>query len=302
MEFLTLDKYTGRLGDDNGELVALCAFLYYLSKLFNVEGVYYDYVFNSDSVTKLNEIDRIGILALKSFTCCCVILMSGHSGGTVVKDHNRSGSLVIYHIDQRVDTCVKEGGISNNCYPILNVVLALCLFHTVERGDAGTHTNSGVYNAEGSDSTESVATDIACRVDLQLVKHRVNASVGTTGAENGRTGGSFLLFKYNVILSENDLFEKIYAVFALTGKYVLALYAISPSANLIFDNGLELFENVYVLNLSHKIIYQLFGDGIYKTEFQNACRGECLLNVLICDAAGDKAELLIVDLHFVDRE
>ena len=89
----------------------------------------------------------------------------------------------------------------------------------------------------------------------------------TTGAENGRTVGSILLFKNSIGSTENCFFEKVYAVFALTGEALLALYLKAPSANLLFDDRLKLLEYVNGFDLLDEVLHQLFRDRIYQSEY-----------------------------------
>ena len=217
-------------------------------------------------MAKLNEVDGVGLLALKSLTGSGVILVTSHTRGTVVEDHNGAGRFVISHIYKRVDTGVKEGGVTDNGNPILYVILALCLFHTVESGNAGTHANGGVNYSERSNSAEGVATDVARRVNAKLFKHGEYASVGATGAENGRTRGSILLFEYNVIFAKNCRFKHVNAIFTLTGKALLALNREAPSSDLLFNNGLKLLKNVNGLDLGNEILNKLLGNGVNETE------------------------------------
>ena len=99
-EFLTLEQHAGRLGYNDCKLVSENTFFDYTLKLSNVKGIYLYYVLDADRTAKLCKIDSVGILTFKRFSGSSVLLMSRHTRGAVIKDHNSAGRLIVYHIDK----------------------------------------------------------------------------------------------------------------------------------------------------------------------------------------------------------
>ena len=73
--------------------------------------------------------------------------MACHSRGGIIQNDDCAGGLVVDHVHERVDACVHEGGITDYSHPALNILSSLCLLHTVESADAGSHTDRGVNDA-----------------------------------------------------------------------------------------------------------------------------------------------------------
>ena len=91
--------------------------------------------------------------------------------------------------------------------------------------------------------------------------------MGTSGAENGRTG-RYGRAKLHVIrfLAEQSFTQELFAVLVAEGKESLAYDVHAESLAVIFDTGVKLFDDVNGVVRGGKITDELFGQGIYKTE------------------------------------
>ena len=58
-------------------------------------------ILNADSVVaELVQVDSRNGLAFERLACCGMVLVSGHTGGGIVKDQNGSGGLIVEHVHQ----------------------------------------------------------------------------------------------------------------------------------------------------------------------------------------------------------
>ena len=123
-----------------------------------------------------------------------------------------------------------------------------------------------------------------------------------TGAENGGTVGGILLFEYGLVMSEEHAAQKICAVFTLLCEKLLAMDLQAPSANLLLYYRLQLLKYVNRFHLTDKFLDQTARQRIDQAQLKNTCVGANLFYVLICDSAGDKADLLISHFYLIYRE
>ena len=124
----------------------------------------------------------------------------------------------------------------------------------------------------------------------------------TSGAEDGRSHGYLCGCRERVVLAEDGLAEHVGAVLALDGEDFLADAIDTPGLNLLFDDGIELFDDVELVNLLCKIFDHLAGKRVNNTEFKNGSVRNGFLNILIRDTRSDDTYLRVIHLDTVNGE
>ncbi len=112
---------------------------------------------------------------------------------------------------------MQEGGIADYGHPVLDVLPALCLFHSMQAGNAGSHADGRIHGAKRWNCPEGIASDVSRRVHVQLLEHVIDASVRTARAEDRRPLPGIMrrLSRSSSLFSQNGPADHVRAVFAL---------------------------------------------------------------------------------------
>src|SRR5574344_3019172 len=132
-ELLSFKKRARIFCDDNAELVVCRIFLNNFFKAGKVKRTHFAHFLYSECVADCSDVDCRNFFSLQRFSCACVILMSCHACRAVVENNDCSCRLIVRHILKRVDSCVHECTVADNCNPVFNVFAAFCFFHAVQR-------------------------------------------------------------------------------------------------------------------------------------------------------------------------
>ena len=195
---------------------------------------------------------------------------------------------------------MQEGAVADHADPVFDVILALCLFHAVQGGDAGSHTNGGFDHRNGRNRAEGVATDVADHVELELFHYGKDAPVGTTGTKHGGTTGQTRHRRLVVLFTQNDLAEQVCAVLPLTGKDLFADHLDAHCPDLFLDHGFQLFKHVDRFHVGGKFPDDRFGQGVEQAELQHRRLGHRFLYVLVGNAARDETDLFVAVFDAID--
>ena len=242
--YFALEQRAGCLGDDDGQLFLLCLFLEDLCEFLGIERIDNLDVLDADALDQSREMDSRDSLAGQGLACSGMVLVACHTSRAVVKNDDCAVGLVVVHIDQRIDAGVHEGGITDDSDPVLDIVVALCLLHAVQGGDAGAHADSGVDNCQRRQGAQCVASDVACCVQFKLFEHGIGCPVGASGTEDGRTGRNLGSRLNAQIHTQNALSDHVGAVLALDGEELLADAVDAPCADLLLDDRLKFLKDV----------------------------------------------------------
>ena len=191
--------------------------------------------------------------------------------------------------------------VTDRRHPILHILLAASLLHSVESADARTHADGRIDNGKRCNRTERIASDVAGSVKAELLQRVKCRAVRAARAKDRRSLRSICGSLKLQRLSEKLLTKHIGAVLPLYRKELLALAGNAPGLYLLFDDRIQLLNNVERVYLCGKIKDQLLRKRVHKTELEHGRIRHRLSNILIRDTGGDHTDLCVSHLHTVDR-
>ena len=130
---------------------------------------------------------------------------------------------------------MQEGRVADQRNPVLHIIFSLCLFNAVQSRNACAHTYVEIHNAQRRYSTQSIASDITCAVQLQFLHHRKDTAVRTSRTEDRRTVRRLCRYNRSNLFMQNCLSQHICTVFSLYRENFLADNRNSPGTHLLFD-------------------------------------------------------------------
>ena len=144
-----------------------------------------------------------------------------------------------------------ESTVSDYCNGILFAVFSHSLVETVEPRTACPHADIQIHGIEGSNGTESIATDITVDIALVLFKGIENSAVRTSGTHYRRTGRNFNSFrngKYFWNRLAHYLANKILAEFTANRELVFSKTLDAKRLNISFDDRIKFFHDIQIIN------------------------------------------------------
>ncbi len=132
-ELLAFEQCARRADNDDGQRISGGLLTDHAFQFFGIKGAHFDDMLDVHGFADLVDRDCRHFLSGERLAGRGVILMAGHARRGIVEDHDCSGPLIVGHVLQRIDTGVHEGGIADHSDPVLDVLPAPALFHTVER-------------------------------------------------------------------------------------------------------------------------------------------------------------------------
>ncbi len=136
-------------------------------------------------------------------------------------------------------------------------------------------------------------------VAFKLVQRIEDAAVGAAGAEHGRPGGEAFGTRPSMrpraraspLISAREPLERGTVQFADVQLGRVILDRDAHGADLLFEERVELLDDVEALHARWQTLMSLARQGISASELEDAGFGEDLAGVLVADAGGDEAEV-----------
>ena len=231
--------------------------------------------------------------------------MTGHGGVVVIHQDHDAAAVVVDHVGQCGQTGMPEGTVTDGAHAVLGQVGKA---HAVQLADGSAHAAHGVLGLEGRLGTQVVAADIAGAGDVMLLEDIVSASVGAAGAQNGVTAGQVLHFLDIVgtgiliqdAVLQTDVQQTIGQQLIASGEQLLTYAVNTHGLDLLFDNGIQLLDDVDLVHLGGEVLDHVLGQRIAHAQLQDGSIGEHILDVGIHNAGADNAHLGIAHLDAVD--
>ena len=222
--------------------------------------------------------------------------MPGHARDRVVEDYHRRGRIVVRYIHKPRDSGVHERGVADHADALTRARAAVGFIESVKSGYRRTHAERGIKRIERLLRAERIAADIAEHRYLILCEGIEKSAMRTSGAHHRRTHGDCGIRRHGVGQSFAErLRHGSLRKFADGREHILAardLYAVCAAE--VFDDPVELFDDIKLFNGIGKIVDKLFGQGIDDTELQHrSAVAEHLTHILIACTGRYDADFVV---------
>ena len=225
-------------------------------------------------------VERYAVVAERALSRARVRLVAGHRGRAVVEDYYRDVRPLVDGVDYAEDSGVEEGRVADE-----GEALRARLGQREPLGEryARAHAEAGVDHVERRGVAERVAADVAAvdrffavlRRDLRLVER---SAVRAARAEHRRTHGKLRKLGRGLGFGgEAEIFRKrrlyqLERIFAVPRHVAAALAEYRNAARrfdeeLLFDDGVELFEHEHGIRACEEVLRELLGHRVGRADF-----------------------------------
>ena len=228
--------------------------------------------------------------------------MARHARDGVIEDDDGGDALIVGDVGKPRHARVHERAVADDGDRLFLALFAERLVEAVDARKRGAHAGGDVEGVEGSRRAQRVAADVAEHGELVFRKEIEHPPVRAARAHDGRAGrhGVCKLLALRNGAAEGGG-DKILRIFVLQGEDILADDREPELLAVIFDDGIELFDDGERLHVGSELPDELFGQGMHHAELQDAdAVAEDFLRVLIGSGRSDDAELLAAPFDAVE--
>ena len=117
---------------------------------------------HTNSFYNILDFNESRFLSFCRVSCSRIFLMTCHTCDPVVQNNIYRIAVVVYRVDQRIDSCMEKCGISEDCHH--SSCISLCLERllcSVSETDAGPHTYGGIHSAVRFSCCQRITANIS---------------------------------------------------------------------------------------------------------------------------------------------
>ena len=229
--------------------------------------------------------------------------MARHGRDAVVEHDRRHRRAVVVRAQDAGDAAVEERGVTEHR---ADAALLPGLLHAGGIADGGAHADRRVHRVEGRECAERVAADVARHGGAELGERVEDAAVAAARAENRRTRRQRGVRLHDLRLRDvlQQLMAEVLQAIGIQLHHVelglVALHLDAERLDLVLEERVEFLDHKHVAHRLRELLHEVRRERVRPAELQHRELGEDLLHVLVRDAGGDDADLLLARLDAVE--